>query len=489
MDLNRVSLLQKALIEKSRRVSGDTLYNFLRASWPVIEPNQPFVAGKHIEAICEHLEAVRRGQIRNLLINVPPRHCKSSIVSVAYPAWVWREIPGHKFIYASHSFSLSKRDSVKCRSLIQSEWYRNKFQIKWEISDDQNEKVKFENTEKGFRMAASVGGSVIGTGADTQVVDDPHSPLDVRSETVRQSVIDWYDQEFSTRINDPKTASRIMIMQRLDQQDLSQHVLDKGGWTHLMLPAQYEEARKCVVHVTGWEDERKIEGEPLWPERFGTPEIEDFKRSLGSMAAAGQLQQRPAPAEGAIFKRAWFTKFHVELPELEFIGMSVDLTFKEGKKNDYADFAIWARAGAMRYHLDRIRGQMGFNEQINAFLALVAKWNPQAKWVEDTANGPALIAALRTRVTGIIPVKPKGSKIARAEAVTPIFEAGNISLPDPLKTPWVSDYIEEMCTFPGGMHDDQVDTTTQALSQMALRPSIVFDTEQMSITGPSKWLR
>lgn len=483
-----VDELDWLLSEEERENSGNSLYSFLRAAWHIIEPNQPFVPGWHIDAICEHLEAVHRGQIRNLLINVPPRHVKSTSVSVVYPAWTWIEKPGHKFIFGSHSYSLSKRDSIKCRSLIRSEWYRQTFKIPWGISEDQNEKIKFENTEKGFRMAASVGGSVIGTGADTLVVDDPHSPMEVGSDVQRQSVLDWYDQEFSTRVNDPKTSSKIIIMQRLHQLDLSQHVLDKGGWEHLMLPAEFEPERKCVTSI-GWEDPRKKVGEPLWPERFGTKELEDFRRDMGSMVAAGQLQQRPAPAEGAVFKRSWL-KFHVEHPaELEFIALSGDLTFKDGAKNDFTVFQIWGRKGAKKYLLDQVRGRMGFNEQRVAFKSLCAKWNPSAKWVEDTANGPALIAALRTEVAGIIPVKPRGSKVARAEAITPHFEAGNISLPDSKIAPWINDYIEELCTFPGALHDDQVDATTQALSQMASRPSIAFDVDAMSITAPSKWLR
>ena len=492
MDLSRLSRSEQIRYLQGKRTlfrlhTNNSFYSFLRASWPIIEPNHPFVPGKHIEAICEHLEAVYRGEIRNLLINVPPRHAKSTIVSVGYPAWVWTMQGGHKFIYASHAYPLSMRDSVKCRALVRSEWYRQTFGIKWHISEDQDQKVKFENTMMGFRQAASVGGSVIGTGGDTLVADDPHSPMEVGSDLQRQKVLDWYDQEFSNRVNDPKTVSKIIIMQRLHQLDLSQHVLDKGGWEHLMLPAEFEPERKCVTSI-GWQDERQEPGQSLWPERFGNPELEEFKKNMGSMVSAGQLQQRPAPAEGAVFKRAWI-KFHVEQPSVDFIAISADLTFKDGAKNDFAVFQVWGRKGAKKYLLDQVRGRMAFNEQRNAFKALCAKWKPHAKWIEDTANGPALISALRTEIAGIIPVKPKGSKVARAESVTPQFEALNVYIPDPSKAPWVNDYIEELCTFPGALHDDQVDATTQALSQMAQRPSITFNTDAMSITGPSKWLR
>lgn len=479
--------LDAVLLELERRQSANSLYHFLKCAWPLVEPSHPFVDGWHIGAICEHLEAVKRGQIRNLLINIPPRHAKSTIVSVAFPAWVWTHSPGMKFIYGSHSYSLSKRDSIRCRSLILTDWYRQTFGVGWKISEDQNEKVKFENSRKGFRMAASVGGSIIGEGGDILVLDDPHSPRSVRSDVQRRSEIDWIDQEFFTRVNDPKQVSKIIIMQRLDQRDASAHVIEQGGWEHLMLPAEYEPERKCHVYVTGWSDPREEPGEVLWKERFGKVEIAELKK-MGSMAAAGQLQQRPSPAEGAVFKRSWFL-FHVERPEPEFIALSADLTFKDGVKNDFAVFQIWGRKGSMRFLMDQVRGRMGFNEQKNTLKSLVAKWKPNAIWIEDTANGPALIAALRLEIPGIIPVKPKGSKVARAEAITPQFEAQNVSLPDPSIAPWINDYVEEFCTFPMGLHDDQVDTTTQALSQLAQRPVISFNTEAMSISGPSKWLR
>lgn len=477
--------LERLLADEALDRNKGSFYAFLRAAWPIIEPNYPFVPGKHLEAMCVHLEAVYRRQIPNLLINIPPRHAKSTIVSVAYPAWVWIQEAGHKFIYASHDYALSIRDSVKCRALIRSEWYRDTFRIPWDISEDQDAKVKFENTQKGFRQAASAGGSIIGAGADTLVADDPHDPMAIGNDDQRQKVLDWYDQVFAIRIIDPKRTSKIIIMQRLHQLDLSQHVLSQGGWEHLMLPAEFEPERKCKTSV--WQDWRTIQDEPLWPERFGTPQIQELKK-MGSMAAAGQLQQRPAPAEGAVFKRAWL-KFHVEQPQdLDLIALSADLTFKDGVKNDFAVFQIWGRKQGQKYLLDQVRGRMGFNEQMVAFKALCAKWNPHAKWIEDTANGPALIAALSKEVHGIIPIKPRGSKVARAEAVTPQFEAGNVFIPDPSKAPWVSDYIEELCTFPGAMNDDQVDTTTQALTQMSARPSINFDVDAMSMTQTSKWL-
>ena len=477
--------LEQALVALEM-LESEGLYPFLQAAWPIIEPRNPFVPGKHIEAICEHLEAVHRGEIRNLLINIPPRHAKSTIVSVGYPAWVWSKDPGHKFLYGSHAFSLAKRDSIKCRMLVKSKWFRETFKIKWDLKEDQNEKMRFDNTEQGYRLATSVGGSIIGEGGDTLVIDDPHSPQSVRSEVQRAAALSWADESFFTRINNPKTVSKIVIMQRLDEKDLSRHLLEQGDWEHLMLPAEFEPERKCSTSI-GWEDPRTEAGEALWPERFPREEIQRMAKNMGSMAAAGQLQQRPSPREGAIFKRKDL-KFYTVLPTLEFYGLSVDLPFDEGSENSFAVFQLWGKKGADKYLIDQTRAQCNFKVQIDMIKAMVGKHPTiNAKWVEKKANGAALITTLQNLIPGLIPVEPRGSKVLRAESVSPQFESGNIHLPDPTIAPWVGDYIEELVTFPNAEHDDQVDATTQAISKMS--EGLNFDWMPVSLTGTSKWLR
>lgn len=482
-----VSRQHEIMRELARRESKNSLGSFLRAAWPLIEPKHPFIPGRHIDAMAEHLEAVHRGEIRNLLINVPPRHVKSTMVSVAYPAWVWTEEAQHKFIYGSHSHSLAKRDSVKTRNIVTSPWYRETFATEWSLTEDQNEKSNFVNTVGGSRRATSVLSSIIGEGGDTLVLDDPHSPRSVRSDTQRQSELDWIDQEFFTRINDPKTVSKIVIMQRLDQRDASEHLLEKGDWEHLMLPAEFEPERKCFT-VIGWEDPRKEPGEPLWPERFDTPELNTMKIDMGSKAWAGQGQQRPSPGEGSIFKRQYLQNFYKEIPnDLDFFALSIDLPFDQG--GSYAVFQVWGRRKGDRYLLDQTRAQVGFSEQITMFRTMLGKWPKiMAKWVEKKANGAAMISTLQREFAGLIPVEPTASKEIRAEAVTPQFESGNVFLPDPSIAPWIGDYIEELVAFNNGAFNDQVDATSQALSKMAVMTN--FDDMGIgSITGKSKWLR
>ena len=478
-------LLHQAVGERRRRESENSLSSYIRAAWPLIEPKNPYISGWHIDAISEHLEAVFKGDIRNLLINIPPRHAKSTLVSVAYPSWVWTQEAQHKFLYGSHSYNLSKRDSSKCRTVIQSPWYRETFKIDWSIKQDQNEKMNYENTVGGARIATSVNSSVIGQGGDTLVLDDPHSPRSVRSDVQRQDELDWIDQEFFTRVNDPKTVSKIIIMQRLDERDASAHVLASGDWEHLMLPAQFEPERKCFTSI-GWEDPRKETGEPLWPERFGEAENLASAKNMGSKAWAGQGQQRPAPAEGIIFKRSTLGQFYTEIPsDLEFLALSIDLPFDQD--GSYAVFQVWGRRKVYKYLLDQIRARVGFNEQITMFRSMCAKWPLlHAKWIEKKANGAAMITTLQSTFSGLLPVHPQGSKEVRAEAVVPQFEAGEIFLPDPSIAPWIGDYIEELVVFNNGAFNDQVDATTQAL--MKLKEGHVVDYLPISITGRSKWL-
>src|SRR5579862_1529352 len=283
------------------------LREFVRQAWPIVEPSTPFVSGWHIDAIIEHLEAVSGGQIRNLLINVPPRHMKSLLVSVFWPAWEWIRWPERRWLYSSYAAQLSIRDSVKCRRLIESPWYQTRWGHIFALTGDQNAKSRFDNNRSGYRLSTSVGGSVTGEGGDRIVCDDPHKVDEVESDTVRKTAIDWWDVAMSTRVNDPKTSAMVIVMQRCHQRDLSGHLLEKGNFEHLCLPAEYEGPGR--VTSIGFSDPRTEIGELLWPERFGPKEIADLKISLGSYAAAGQLQQRPSPAGGGIFKRHWFRYF------------------------------------------------------------------------------------------------------------------------------------------------------------------------------------
>ena len=469
------------------------LVDFAWHAWHVVEPSTKYAHNWHIEAICEHLEAVTRGEIRNLIINVPPRFMKSLLTSVFWPMWVWTWKPETRWLFSAYAESLAIRDSLKCRRVIQSRWYQERWGDVFTLAGDQNQKTRFENDKTGVRISTGVGGAATGEGGDFVVVDDPHKVREAESDVVRQGVLDWWDQTMSTRLNDPNTGGRVVIMQRVHEQDLAGHVLDKmrqGGeqYEHLCLPAEYE--KRVYASGIDFEDPRSEEGELLWPDRFGDEVIAGLKVTLGSYGAAGQLQQNPSPAGGGIFKRHWWRYWQpkgAELPPVFVKGeggelleipvltlppltrqiQSWDMTFKGLKTANFVVGQVWAEAKADMFLLDQVRKQLDMPGTLAAVRDLTARYpETTMKLVEDTANGPAVISTLKSEISGMIGVNPQGDKVARAHAVSPRVEAGNVYLPHPLLFPWVDDLVDRLTKFPMTKYDDEVDALTQALNRM-----------------------
>jgi predicted phage terminase large subunit-like protein len=477
------------------------LRNFIPLAWEVVEPSRPFMPNWHIDAIADHLQAVSEGQLRRLLITVPPGHGKSLIVSVMLPAYQWLRKPGFRGIFTSYDSDLAMRDSVRCRALLASEWYQETFRPEWRFSGDQNEKSWFENNLKGFRMALGVGGKGTGFRGDCLVVDDPLNAKKQYSEPALNEVIFWFDQVMSSRLNDPATGSIVIIMQRLSERDLAAHVLDRGGYEHLNLPTEFERERPCLTCL-GRLDPRIEDGELLFPGLFPKPVIEEAKIVLGSQGYATQHQQRPAPAEGEIFKRTWWRFWKPKGAELPAIFLrdaegieresvvvtlpdsvdeqiqSWDCSFKDLKTSDFVAGHLWGRLGADAFLLDRVHGRMDVVRTLDAVRALSRRWpGALAKLIEEAANGIAVIQMLAHEIPGILPVKPLSGKVARARSVTPLIAAGNVYLPHPAFAPWVQGFIEEHSSFPNGRNDDDVDALTQALARLSATPLVEVPTD------------
>jgi hypothetical protein len=265
------------------------------------------------------LQAVTEGSIRNLIINVPPGHAKSLLTAVFWPAWSWIEHPAMRWLFSSYSATLSVRDSVKCRRLIESECYQRSWGDRFQLTSDVNTKQRFENDRTGVRIATSVGGAGTGERADLVIVDDPHSVDQAASDTERRAAIEWWNGTMSTRLNDFTTGHKVVIQQRLHEADLTGDLLARGGYELLMLPAEFEPERRCSTSI-GWTDPRKEYGELLWPARVSRVDLERLKIDLGSYRYAGQYQQRPSPTEGGIFKRSWWRYWrppHLELAPVQ----------------------------------------------------------------------------------------------------------------------------------------------------------------------------
>ena len=477
--------------EKARRNLGA----FVRAAWPVVEPGTDFIDNWHIGAICEHLAAVTAGQLQKLVINIPPGHMKSLIASVFWPAWEWIDAPHTRSLFSSYALDLALRDSVRCRDIVTSDWYRDAFDARWSIKDghwrlkdDQNVKAYFENSKKGFRFSMSVGGRATGFRGQKIVVDDPLNAKEMHSKLAREECIFWWDKVMSSRLNDPRSGARVIIMQRLHEEDLTGHVLRAAGYEHLCLPSEFDPARKSITFLGKlgtparrpfWEDPRTEKGALLNPILFNVEVLEQAKKDLDS-DYEGQHNQQPSPEEGAILKKAWW-KYYTKRPEVfDEIIISWDMTFKDTKGSDYVCGQVWGRVGANRYLLGQVWGKLDFTATCEAVVNLSEQW-PQArvKLIEEKANGAAVINVLKGKISGLIPVNPTDSKEGRAWAAQPELKAGNyflpaLSLPDdpegrPVLEQWVSDFITECANFPRAANDDRVDTFTQAAAYFAER--------------------
>lgn len=469
------------------------LRSFIEQAWHVVEPATPFIGGWNLDAVCDHLEGVSNGHIRNLVINVPPRTAKSLIVSVFWPAWHWIQKPEVRWLFSAYTSKLSLRDSMKCRRVIDSPWYQANWKDNYQLIGDQNTKENYENDKTGQRIATSVSGIGVGAGGDFIVTDDANNTEEIESEVMRQNVLDWWDHTMSTRGNDPKTVVRVVIQQRLHEQDLSGHVLEQGGYTHLMLPMRFEKDRRCVTFFGGktWQDPREKEGDLLWPERFGDKEIAELEKRLGSYMAAGQLQQRPSPAGGGMLKTHWWRYWRprgvkmdpvavkmpdgtvaqveaIELPDkFDTVIQSWDMALKEEKTSDYVVGGVLGAKGANRFIVDLVRDRMDLPKTLVAVRQLSARYpNALTKLVEDKANGPAVMQSLHNQIGGFIAVNPLGNKLSRAAAASPMLESGNWYVPHPQLYGWVNDFIGECSGFPKAQFDDQVDMWSQGAARL-----------------------
>ena len=489
------------------------LYTFVRQAFPIVEPQTPFVDGRHLRVICDHLEALAFGVIAKLLINIPPRFMKSLLVSVFFPAWVWGPFgdPGARFIYASYRERLSMRDSLRTRRIIESQWYKDRFP-RVQLLSDQNEKLRFDNTLGGFRIASSIAGGNTGEGADYVFADDPHNAKKIWSEVEREGVIEWWDDVMSTRTGRWSTNRRGVIMQRLHEQDLSGHILTtKPDYVHVFLPMEYDPgltpSRPGAPSLaqpsplpTDW---RTTPGALLWPERFDRQAVQDIKNGMTSYAYGGQFQQVPTPTEGGILKREWLRFWEPpdedfgpvvlrgkdgqrlvrtprKLPvEVESYAQSWDFTFKKRLESDFVAGHVYAKAGVDAYLMDRVFDRLSFTETLQAFRDLTTLW-PEAvsKYYEDAANGPAIEDTLRAEIQGIIAVSHGNEDLlARVHAITHIIESGHLYLPHPVMCPWVNELIEMLVAFPSGMHDDDLAAMVTYLRRAFPSPAVTAEAQ------------
>lgn len=448
-----------------------SLATFVREAWHIVEPRAPYRHGWHIDAICEHLEAISNGEITRLLINVPPGTMKSLLTAVFWPAWEWgpRDDADLRIIATSHNKDLATRDNVKCRRLIQSDWFQSLWPLG--LTSDQNVKTKFENVETGFREAMAFQ-SMTGGRGDRVLVDDPLSVDDAKSPTVRESVNTTFREALPTRMVDPENSAIVVIMQRLHERDVSGLILAGDfGYEKLILPMEFETNRRCKTSI-GFVDPRTQEGELLFPERFSKEVVERDKKALGEYATAGQLQQRPAPREGGMFKRSWFSIVKAAPVNAKRV-RRWDIAGTEKKQTSASDpdYSVGVKMSELEghyyiEHVVRIREKAATLERTMKNTADVDGYRCKIGVPQDPgAAGKNYAAYLIKMLIGynVRAYIESGNKEQRAEPLSAQAEAGNVSL---VQGDWNEAFLDELCMFPNAAHDDQVDGASGAFDML-----------------------
>lgn len=501
-------------IEREIGLTG-SLHSFVKMAWHIVEPGAEFFDGWHLGAQCEHYQAIEEEQIKTLVTNIPPGCSKSRISGVFWPVWAWLYDPSLAWGHFSFDGDNTLRQGRDSLALMRSDW----FQARWGhlfsfLGGSTPAEGDYFNNRGGRRFANSVEGKATGKHFHRQVIDDPLKPKGLSKVTL-DGAKTWLSNTMATRwARGSKWTARALVMQRLHEDDTSAQILAMDlNAVHLMLPMEFEGARKCIVYwktpehtkLTNkpapegepelevfFQDPRTEEGELLCP-AFMTREIVDGLKNgeLSAQEVASQLQQAPAPPGGNIFKdenfRFWISetvnkgpvatgRFEITIPPRKWIVLpskfdltwqSWDFAFKDTKTADFVVGQIWARVKVDFYLLWQVRDRMDFTASVHAIKKMTADF-PRArkKLVEDKANGTAIMNALKGRMFGIEAIEPDGGKEARASACSPIFESGNVYFPDPdMKGfEWVRPAMAELTSFPFAKKDDVVDCTSQALN-------------------------
>jgi predicted phage terminase large subunit-like protein len=439
------------------------LPSFIGRSFATLEPATAYLENWHIHAIAYELTRVARGECKRLIINVPPRSAKSICVTISFVAWLMGHDPTKRVMAISYAADLSRKHAADFCTIVTSPWFRQTFPaFKLAFSRD----GELQTTLRGSRFAGSIGGSVMGRGADLIVIDDPIKGLAAAlSEAERRRVAEFYDSTLFSRLNDRINGAIVIVMQRLHQDDLVGHVLDKEDWTVLSIPAIAPEDCQYRIGHGPSEIHHRRECEVLHPTHEPASWLEVAKRNLGTLNFSAQYQQNPLPADGNAIKRDWIK--HVDdLPDaFERKIVSWDTASTLGETNDFSVGTVWGAIGQDFYLLHVERGRWESPELSKRMIRVADEHEVDATLIEDTELGRALSQDLRH--TGkLMPIlkRPRFDKIARLQAQASRFEAGQVHLPR--CAPWLAEYLSELLAFPAGRHDDQVDSTSQALKYL-----------------------
>jgi predicted phage terminase large subunit-like protein len=470
--------LQKVRAELARR----SLLEFTRQAWPILEPGVKMKEGWAIEAICEHLEAVIRGEIKRLVINIPPGAMKSRLTRVMMPLWVWTQKPWSRIIGASYALSLSERDNYYARTILQTDWYQQNFGVS--ISSEQGAKVNFDNSNMGGLRAMSVGGATTGFRGDFLILDDAHNASEGESDAKRSEAVQWFLETFQTRVNDLDNSPIVVVGQRIHEEDVYSAAIELG-YEHLNIPMEWEEEQRKTTSI-GWTDPRTKEDELMWPERFSADAVSRLKKALGPYAASAQLQQRPVPRKGGLFQVDNIRQID-ELPDEPFIAVRAwDLAGSEGKgAYTVGTKLLWGQKSQQFYVADVQRQQLG-GGAVRELIEKIADEDgistriviPRDPGQAGKAQSEDIIALLRGY--SVKAEAQSGSKELRAEPLASQIEIGKVSV---LKRVWTKAWLDELRFFPKSRFKDQVDSVASAFNELSALTRRNRKTPQLMVVG------
>jgi predicted phage terminase large subunit-like protein len=428
-----------------------------------LNPQTRLAMNWHLEVIAAKLTAVRQGRIRRLIINLPPRHLKSLMASIAFPAWCLGHDPSAQILCVSYAQDLADKLARDCRGIMMSPWYRRIFPTR--LAPHRQAVQEFITTRHGYRLATSTGGVLTGRGADIILIDDPLKPDEALSAAQRQACNEWYDHTLYSRQNDKQHGAIVIIMQRLHEDDLVGHVLGQEQWEILSFPAIAEKDEEHRIEtILGAESFTRRQGEALHPDREPLELLDRIRRTIGEYNFAGQYQQSPAPLGGGLVKAEWFKRYREsERPErFDRIVQSWDTANKASELSDFSVCTTWGVRGKDLFLLGVFRRRLEYPALKRAVREQQSLFNATEVLIEDKASGTQLIQELiADGCHAVTSYQPTADKIMRLHAQTALIENGFVYLPETAS--WLAEYLHEITVFPKGKHDDQVDSTAQFL--------------------------
>ena len=432
---------------------------FTARTMGTLEPGNPFEDNWHIQLIAKCLEEVRLGTRTRLMLNMPPRSMKSILVSVSFVAWVLGHDPTRRIMCLTYSKDVAHAQAKLFQRLMASDWVHRVFpDLRPRVP---NKLMEWETSQGGYRLAASIDGSVLGRGADIIILDDPNKGQEIYSKVARERVKQAYDHTISTRLNHPKKSAIVCVMQRLHADDLAGHMLEQEDWHEISIPAMALGRERWDLGHGQFKVRRA--GELIQPERLGVEELEKFKRKMGRTAFEAQYQQQPAPDDGIIIKRAWLRFADVPPEQIDFTLISWDTASTLSEDADWSVGTVWALSGNEIHLLHVERVKLEVPDLRHRIEQMHGSWRADLTIIENADLGRGIVQDLRRTSPSCKPQlrTSRIEKLARMQARSVMFETGRVFLPR--EATWLSTYLEELLGFPNRRYDDQVDSTSQAL--------------------------